>query len=43
MTASQKIPNFKILYANNTKTIALYITAGVFKLLKKNIDGDQHH
>ena len=43
MEAAVQIPNFSHNIAANTKTLAFYITAGTYKLLKKVIEGDHKH
>ena len=43
MTASQSIPNFTSTIANHRTTLAFYLTAGTYKLLKKYMGGDHTH
>ena len=43
MQASSQIPNFSSEVACHTKTIAFYIVAGTYKLLKKTMEGDHKH
>jgi hypothetical protein len=38
-----QIPNFSQAYATDNKAMALYITAGVLKLLKRTLEGEQKH
>lgn len=43
MEAAAQIPNFSQSIAATHKTLAFYITAGTYKLLKKVMEGDSKH